>query len=257
MVHTTRDNYKAKWLAALRDGGNDVIDRAETAPKLAESVVSSEVSAHVELQKLQTITYETASVAKSLIALLNESSTVAGVDYGKHDHEIDGKISKMPLYVVMRRVRDILKLAQFRVGMLTVACEELNEAGQSMAEQLQIVHNQSLHLKRTTVNALMLGPDPTREELDDYTENRRGSQRYNRYGIAYEDLTDDVFENFGMHANHGFQNNNYSSEHESAYDSDSDNDQQIVSVKRNSPNLVTSHQKQDSGVSGLNELLGN
>lgn len=252
---STRNNYKAKWLAAVRDAGNDITDRAAEAPIISETVVNTEVTAHVELQKLQGITYETAAIAKSLAVLMTENRKVAGVDYGEVDHFIDAKLNKMPLYVVMRRIRDILKHAEFRVGMLTVACDELNEAGQTLATELHAVQIQSQSLQRSTLNTLLIGPNATREEMDEYADVQKEHKRYNRYGLSYSDLSDDVFENFGMHANHRNQALSDTADNESVDDSDSDNDRQIVTTQRNK-NFRLNHQRDDSAVADLDTILG-
>jgi len=258
MTSRTKNNYKAKWLAAARDAGNDVLEHAEKAPQVSETIISADVTAHVELNKVQVTAYEMAAVAKTLTNLMNETKVTAGVNYGEIDHAIDSKLSKMPLNVILRRVRDVMKHAEFRIGMLSIACDELTEAGSTLARELRSVQVQSQFLQKTTVDALIVGPQATSSELDDYGDLTRMNKRYHRYGLQYSDLNEDIFENFGMHANHRQQVANPPLDDESGDDSDSDNDQQVAIVERNSRSVMNGQasKRNDSGVSGLDAILG-
>lgn len=253
---STRNNYKAKWLAAVTGEGAGVIAQAAEAKNIAESVISTDVTAHLELQKLQNVTYEAASIAKSLISLMNDASFCGGVDYGKYDHAIDTKMSKMPLHIVIRRIRDIMKLAEFRIGMLTVACDEMTEAGKNLSLELDSIRIQNQSLQKSTVSGLLLGPDPTSTEIEDFSDSHKGGRTYHRYGIVYPDLLDSVFDDFGVEANHRVQKRSMLTNSQSVDDSDDDSDESGTEDAQYSSTHLVKHKKKDSGIAGLETILG-
>jgi hypothetical protein len=252
-MHTTRDNYKAKWLAAVGNGSGGLVAESRNTERIVDTVINAEITTHMELTKLQAVTYEAAHVAKELAELMTETRLCAGIDYGESDHMIDSRLGNMPLHVVMRRIRDVLKMAKFRVGMLSVACDELNTTGEVLINQIQTIKAQSTHLQRAAVNTLLVGPNSTEEEYAEFGEARRSRGRYDRYNIRYDDLSDDVFENFNMHADHRTRVRTAAETEDSSDDSDDENRSRGLVVSEQSKR--NHHSRDDSAISDVSNLL--
>lgn len=185
----TSNNYKSKWLAALKETDDSPLVAAEKAGKVASTINTVNVNANLELGKLQRTTLEATGVAKSILNLMDEHRYTAGLEFGTCCLPIDGKLSQMTLQVMLRRIRDTLKIAESRIGILSIAANDLYEANALMRKHLKMVESGQLPLQRSIIECALIGPRATSPEMEDLRDSKTGE--YHRYGMTYEDLDDD------------------------------------------------------------------
>jgi hypothetical protein len=197
MVHTTRANYKAKWLAAA--GKGDGVQSEEIKPLIeaTDNIVGAEVQAAVGLRKLSNTLIEAISEAKGLVNLMDEGADIGALHFAETKKSIDLKLSEHDLNIMARRLRDILKLAGARIGILTEAYEDSYNAVVKIKEAHRSVSSQSELLQSTVANTLLIGNNATGEEFTEYLRTTRAGQDYKRHKLDYEDLDsdweDDIF----------------------------------------------------------------
>lgn len=192
MVHSTaRNNFKAKWLAALESDAARPVDSVQLVEKAVNGVSTTVTDASISLGQISHSAMEAASQAIRLSRTLSEFQTVSQIDFGDISHGIDEKLTKMPIPVMMRRVRDILKIAEMRIGILSVMAEEAGEAVKSMEQKVRSLGSEISPLQVKIVEHAWIGTSPTSSEFEDYKDK---TSDYHRYGIQYDDLDDDWFD---------------------------------------------------------------
>jgi hypothetical protein len=186
------NNYKAKWLAALKDTSSTPGTTADLLAKNLRSVQNVDTDAALALNKVRDASIEVAHVAKRVLTLLDEQSEVAGLSFGVIGVELDGKLSQMPLPVMMRRIRDVLRVSEARIGMLSVAANEYHLAYTKVEEAATDAKANQDHLQRALLESTYIGARPSSADLDDY--RMTNGEDYARFGLHYEDLDDDWLE---------------------------------------------------------------
>jgi len=191
MVHTKRDNYKAKWLASLPSGVQTATDTAHDAQSTANAVNHAQVNTAIELTKARNAMIEATRCARSLAELMDECREVGGTDFGETVHAIDSSIANMNITVMARRMRDVLKIAEFRIGYLTAVVEDQSSAISAMKAEIKSLHLPTVGLQKSTIETLIIGTNPTLGELDDL-DDKYSSGEYHRYGLCYEPIDDEL-----------------------------------------------------------------
>jgi len=128
---------------------------------------------------------------RSLVELLDECRYVGGVDFGEAIHGIDARLGSMTMIVMARRMRDIMKLAEARIGILAAALDDRDKAIEDLRTQIESTHDPAEQLEKAAIEALYIGHGATHHEISDYTEANDSTGIYNRFGLAYDDLDDD------------------------------------------------------------------
>lgn len=187
-----RNNYKTKWLAALADSETTPTQQQEAIAKSVQTLTNVNTDAALNLGRIQHECMQAASEAKKTISVINDFQQVAGIDFGESAHPIDEKIGSMPLPVMLRRIRDVLKLSTNMIGILAISAEESHRSLKMANETISGLTQSSKHLQAAIVSSTLIGHSPTSNELEDYQDTKEGD--YYRHGIQYEDLNDDWFE---------------------------------------------------------------
>jgi hypothetical protein len=193
MDSRTRNNYKAKWLAALADDVETPSVNAANLSKGLVTVKNVDADTALSLNKIKEGAIEAAGVAKRVLELMDEESTVAGVNFGVCGVSVDNKLAQLPVPIILRRLRDTLKIAEARIGMLSVAATEYYKAHQKLELEIRQVQEHQSHLHRALLETSYIGARPSTADMEDYQDARAGE--YARFGLAYEDLEDDWLDN--------------------------------------------------------------
>jgi hypothetical protein len=180
-------NYKAKWLAALSEKQTVPTQAAEANSRNVEQIQETSITATTQLRRLQSVMIEATRNAKSLAELMDECQSSAGIEFGLTSHSIDSKLGSMDLVIMARRLRDVIKLAEIRIGILTAATDNLAEANARLLHDTSTAGIQNSILQRATVETLLIGNKPTDAEFEDYRDNNSGT-RYARYNESYTDV---------------------------------------------------------------------
>jgi hypothetical protein len=195
MVHTTRMNYKAKWQAAVNAGTGSEKEEVLGLVKNASNIVGAEVQANLGLRKLGGTLMEAASAAKSLITLMDDAANVGKMQFASTSQNIDLRLNDGDFNLIARRLRDVLRMAEARVGILTEAYDDAHTALSEIKKAHISVSSQSELLQNTVANTLMIGNHATPEELTEFARANRTETEYSRFGSPYEDLDDDWTDN--------------------------------------------------------------
>jgi hypothetical protein len=182
-----KDNYKAKWLAALAAHVQTPTQEAENLEKRIEVIDSTQFNAHRELEALHDVLIECAQQARGGCELLDHTRDVGTLMFKEAIHDIDGRISKMPSRVIARRVRDVLKLLEERVGIQFAIIDNQRTAIGSMTQKLSELEISNRKLQRSVLTGLILGQNPTANEMEDYIANPSSVRR----NSEYTELSDD------------------------------------------------------------------
>lgn len=189
---TARNNYKAKWLAALKESEQTPTERSSNIENTSQSIVNTSANASISINKIQHAAMETAAQAKKTIQTLVDHRITAGIDFGDVTHGIDNKLSSMPIPIMMRRIRDILLMCEMRIGILSISADESHRELVRSHERVTSLQRSLEPLQSSITNAAWIGVNPTASEFEDFQAS--GTNEYHRYGIEYEDLTEDWFD---------------------------------------------------------------
>lgn len=185
-----RGNYKAKWLAALGQLEEPDTVSVESRNKLRDGTLVA-TDAALEFRKIQTVTFEAAKAGKALVETLDEFQKVAGLDFGETLHEIDGKIGKMPVPILIRRLRDLLRIANMRIGLLSTAAIENHKVVIQLRDAIAACSPNTTTLDRTLKEVAWIGPQPSQSELEDFVAT---NGNFARDELVYNDLDEDWFD---------------------------------------------------------------
>lgn len=185
----TPQNYKQKWLAALENHRVEPVTHAANETLRASSVQTTGTDAAIVLRRINGRVGEMAGVAKSLVDEMDSHQSVAGLTFGEVGGEIDTKLARMPVDVAMRRLRDLLKLAEARIAMLTIHADDLHIANTNLTESLKKAANSSKNVERALLEVAWIGPNPTANEIQDFNDASAGE--YHRDNLHYEDLDEE------------------------------------------------------------------
>jgi len=179
-----RDNYKAKWLAAIDPKSTLLEDISVDGGQTVDNVTSTHASLIADIRALHDTLIQGGNAAKSLCEVMDEFRLLGTIDFKEIQHNIDAKISTMPSKIIARRLRDVLRASQERIGLLSIMCMEQQDTIESLTSSMSILRHGTAKLQTTAINTLFIGQRATRDELEDYikcpTKPRRGSE-YNEY----------------------------------------------------------------------------
>lgn len=184
---TSRQNYKAKWLAALSEKQTLPTDDAAKIEKDAINIREAHTTATTQLRRLQTVMFEGAHAATRLNRVMDECRNVAGVEFGECVHEVDGKLGSLDMVVIARRLRDTIKVAEMRIGILTAAVDNIMEANQRIFAEVDMMGSHATLLQQAAVETLLIGNNPSEREMEDYQEHKTGT-RFIRHNLEYQDM---------------------------------------------------------------------
>lgn len=183
-----KHNYKQKWLDALEGQRKDPKQSAEAHLHVLAENSLAQTNLNLTIQRISSVTGEVAQVARSLGTCFDETKHVAGLNFGEFVSEIDSKINTLPVHTVLRRVRDVMKVAEMRIGILSARCEELYEVNEQYEARLDSLKTSNGLAMRTLMSTEWVGPNPTRDEIEEFTTLKEGN--YHRDGLEYEDMDD-------------------------------------------------------------------
>jgi hypothetical protein len=184
-----RDNYKAKWLAALADGQQTPSELADVVENKLDSIEGSEFKATRELSLLHQTLIEGGKQAVSLCDMMDECRDMNMIMFKEITHGIDSKISQMPSKVLARRMRDVLMLAEERIGYLSTMCENLQDSVTKMSNKVDVLEVCNRKLQMTTISDLIIGGRPTKSQMEDFFENQSDVQRHSEYNQLPDDFS--------------------------------------------------------------------
>jgi hypothetical protein len=191
MTHTKRDNYKAKWLASLPSSVQTSTDIAHDAQSSLNTVTHAQVNTAIELVKAKNAMIEATKSAKLLAELMDECRDVGDMDFGETIHAIDNSITSMNIIVMARRMRDVMRIAEARIGFLTALVDDQHKAISSLKDNIKSLHTPTVELQKSAIEALIIGSNPSMVELDDLDE-KYSSGEYLRFGLHYEPMDDEL-----------------------------------------------------------------
>lgn len=178
-------NYKQKWLSALERARNDIQDDTDLRVSKAADASREVSDAVLSLNQARGMISQLTMHCQSLVSEFDESRSVGGLEFAEISHEVDTKLNKLPLHIALRRVRDILKLAEGRVAILSIQCEDLYIANQKYIDTLDKTVRDKDRLHRALIETCYIGDKPTEAELEDFNDTPND---FKRYGLHYADL---------------------------------------------------------------------
>lgn len=184
-----RMNYKAKWLASLEGRASAPGEVATVLEQKLETVDNTQFSAVRELASLHTALQECGATAVDLCEMMDASRDVGQVTFKEVVHGIDTKLSTMPSKVLARRVRDVLRIADERIGILTSICESNFEAITRMSHRADVLEIGNRKLQYSVLNSLVIGKNPTPNEMEDYSMDPSSIKRLSEYSELPDDFT--------------------------------------------------------------------
>lgn len=193
MPHTNRDNYKAKWLRALAEKGVDEKEVQKAVNSRLTTSITTTVTANLEIHKTLELTRDAASAAQELVETLDLYSRVGPLTAGKLADNVDAKLTKLPIDVMLRRIRDIIRIASERVAMFGESQDVMEKSLDAIKEESRKVASNNTQLQNQLVEAFMIGHDPESSERRDLFACANNSNKYHRYGMVYADSTYDTF----------------------------------------------------------------
>lgn len=227
MENSTRNNYKAKWLAALKSDVETPSVSTAAVAKGLQTIRSIDSDTASAVNKIREAAIEAAVVARRVLELMDSEANVAGVDFGKVGVAIDSKLALMPVPIILRRLRDTLKIAEARIGILSVSANEYYTAHQKIVTEVDIVQSNQEHLQRALLETSYIGARPTTSDLEDYKDNKASD--FTRFGLNYTDLPEDWLD---LSLNHRNTTDHHDSETTDGSDDDADEPSNGQIVKR-------------------------
>jgi hypothetical protein len=191
----SKNNYKAKWLSAINNSSHTLSDTYQVAEQEITEANAAHVNTSLTLKRVRNPLTEAAANARVLLDLMDECRTIGDYEFAPTTLPIDGKLAMMDMITIARRVRDTLKLATARVGIMSVA---LDEAYETIRKYESTISTMKPFVEQTAVTVtelFVVGAGPTeRELLDVERAYADGAGEYMRFGETYDDLGDDEFE---------------------------------------------------------------
>jgi len=192
MSSNKHNNYKAKWLSALKDNEKTPAQRLADQQKKLDAAASHTADATIALRRIHDPLVEAASRAKTVIECLDNFKDVAGHTFGEVGHIIDTKLGSMPAEVIARRLRDLFSIVELRIAMISITADENYKALNALSAAVDDHQRAQSPIQRTLVDTVFIGPRATSTELEDYTDAKGAN--YHRYGITYQPVDDEWLE---------------------------------------------------------------
>lgn len=191
MTHSSRLNYKAKWQAAINNKNGAPTEEVQGLISDTERIVGAEIQAAVGLKKVSGVLMSAADEARNLVNLMDEGASVGDLEFASTSQSIDLKLSENDFLLISRRLRDVLRMATARIGILTEAYEDSHTALDKIKQAHHSVRSQSSILQESIANTLMVGRGATQQECEAFVRSARTDKDYNRFDLDYEDLDSD------------------------------------------------------------------
>lgn len=185
----THKNYKQKYLEALEGRRVEPLVTADRVRLELGNISTTNTDAAVTLRKVTSTLGEVSLAAQSLLSEMDDHTNVGGLAFGTVSHEIDTKLTKMPAEVAMRRIRDLLKIAEARIAMLHIQADDLNEANQILTDSVKRAETSRLSVQRALYETAWVGPGATTNEIEDFNDAAAGT--YARENLSYHDDAED------------------------------------------------------------------
>lgn len=182
-------NYKQKWLEALEGRRSEPIAELDHIKEVSHTVSLTNTDACIALRQISGSVGEVAVAAKALVGEMDDHRDVAGLEFGKVNAEIDTRLERMPVVVALRRVRDLMKIAEARIAMLHIQADDLHIANRALTENLNKLTLSNTGVKRSLVDVVWVGAHATKDEIEDFNATPAGE--YRRNGITYDDDGED------------------------------------------------------------------
>jgi hypothetical protein len=161
-----KNNYKAKWLAALAEAQASPSELANDVEKLTTVLDDTSMTTQQNIERLHEALIGAGRQATNLCELMNECNDFNLVKFKQIDHMIDSKISKMPSMVIARRIRDVTRYAEERIGILSTMCESHERALSQMHERVQYLEIGNRKLQKTLMGTVLIGKNPSSDEIE-------------------------------------------------------------------------------------------
>lgn len=185
-------NYKQKWLEALEKQKAGIEQRTNESIGTAGDVHRVATDVAVEMRKIASVTGEVTSAAKRIVTTMNDMAVCGGLEFNELEHSIDSKLSSMPLYVALRRVRDILSYSEARISVLSLRLNTLYDEHNRVVLATTKLNDRRESIERLLIESAWVGPSPSPSEIEDFKDASAGD--YQRYGLHYEDPDEDWIE---------------------------------------------------------------
>jgi len=199
MPHTNRDNYKAKWLNALASKGVDPHAKVDTDVEVirgAQAVAANAtVEARLQLENLR----DMALAGIELQETLDDARQIGPLKAPVVLDDADGKLTKLPASIIIRRCRDLMRLASGRIGILCAHQEMQEENMTRLLDAVKELSGRNSLLQSQLIETYHIGHSPTPDEGHELVATAGSSKQYRRYGIVYTNVdTDNFLESLGV-----------------------------------------------------------
>jgi len=191
MVHTTRDNYKQKWLAATNKLETRNVESVLSTGKALATAFNATIDTNLELVNLKNKLASTVDVARDVVDVLDDCNNAGQVSFGKVGSEIDLQLRDMTATTMLSRIRDILRISKVRIGLLTAAYDELYEKCLALESDRDALQISSARLLESNLEAFKIGYNKKEGDIEDFLEAERKKEPYNRHKIVYSNIDDD------------------------------------------------------------------
>lgn len=187
-----KNNYKTKWLQALEEARGDVVNTADVKVALVQDTSREATDAALALKQTRSMVNELAHVCEAVVDECDESRHVGGLEFCETRHAVDLQLPKMSTIVALRRVRDVLRIAEARIAILSLHCEDQYLSIKKYESTVDSLLTTKSQINRTLLETHYIGRSPTESELEDYNDD---SSSFARFGIKYEDVDDEWIDN--------------------------------------------------------------
>nr|QXN75410.1 MAG: hypothetical protein [Grapevine-associated negative single-stranded RNA virus 1] len=250
MPHTQRDNFKAKWEAAL------ATKRAElTAGRDSDAVATGArdtvFGTSAELRKLQHAVLEAASAGRQVLHVMEDFSDTGALKFGVHTSDVDGKLTDMNLIVIARRLRDIFKIAEARIGVLSIALNESHMNLMKVKENLSIIKTSNTQMQAMAMETLYIGARPRSTEIDDWFKDPTTA----RFGARYEDLDENWIDTELIKSKHSSKIT-YANHDESSDDNDEQDEEDDYNDDNHTSNALVAQSNEVQALSHNRNQFG-
>jgi len=191
MPHTGGSNYKEKWLKELRKRGADASETIKKDLDQANVIIGTQASTAIALAELGNLARDLASLSRTVIQELDETSKIGDLEFSQVGSEIDFKLRDMDAKTMLRRARDTIRILNGRLGIITVAYEQSHDAVSKLRLRQQEVSANNELLSREYLTNLAIGVSPDEDEIEEFVRANGRKDSYVRFGTKYADLQRD------------------------------------------------------------------
>jgi len=189
-----RMNYKAKWLDAIKAKEENPVTRLEAFKVDAEQLSSFQVNTTLQVDKIRHPLVEGARNAANLLSTMDEFRDCGVISFEETCLPIDAKLGDMDMVTIARRLRDSLRLAEARIGILSVALRDTEERSREYVSELSTVKEMMQRSGEKITELFVIGPGPSEAEKSAADHMILSGEDYRRFGLGYEDHDDDAWD---------------------------------------------------------------